>query len=332
MKIKLDEKGFPTPRSFNGASTNCVWKREGGAGLSWRARCTAWGHHQMPIHDLFSELLIPGKLRTVFQPIVNVGGSRPVLHSVECLTRAPIETGSVSPQDLFDHARRVGAEGLLDRACIVAALASAGKLGGDFRVSVNVHASTLAGDSGFPAFLADESEASGIALGRLTVEIVEHSPPHGVKAFRTALAKLRALGMLVAIDDIGLGYSNFRMIVDAQADYFKIDRYFVSGVERDPYRFAVLESVAKLAAKVDARVIAEGIETAAELGFVIEAGVDLVQGFYFSEPLTQEGLRNSPLFTDGASSRPRSSQSLRATAPSGTGTLTGDLNFGTGLV
>jgi EAL domain-containing protein (putative c-di-GMP-specific phosphodiesterase class I) len=119
------------------------------------------------------------------------------------------------------------------------------------------------------------------------------------------LAKLRALGVLVAIDDIGLGYSNFRMIVDAQADYFKIDRYFVTGIERDPYRFAVLESVAKLASKVDARVIAEGIETASELGFVIEAGIDLVQGFYFSEPLSPEHLENHAMFKDAQGTRNR---------------------------
>jgi EAL domain-containing protein (putative c-di-GMP-specific phosphodiesterase class I) len=194
---------------------------------------------------------------------------------------------------------------LLDRSCLSAALRAAGKLEGDFRVSVNVHASTLAADPDFPSFIADASDESSIDLSRLTIEIVEHSPPHAVKEFRTALAKLRTLGVLVAIDDIGLGYSNFRMIVDAQADYFKIDRYFVSGIERDPYRFAVLESVAKLAAKVDARVIAEGIETATELGSVIEAGIHLVQGFYFSEPLSPERLQVHSMFKEAQDTRSR---------------------------
>ena len=259
----------------------------------------------MPLHEVFSEMLLPRNVRTVFQPIVHLQGDKTRLHSVECLSRTPTEVVNVSPQDLFDHARQVGAEGLLDRSCMLAALRASSRLSGDFRVSVNVHASTLAADSDFPSFIADASDACGISLSRLTVEIVEHSPPHGVKAFRTALAKLRALGMLVAIDDIGLGYSNFRMIVDAQADYFKIDRYFVTGIERDPYRFAVLESVAKLAAKVDARVIAEGIETASELACVLEAGIDLVQGFYFSEPLPAERLQSHPLFKESPGSRTR---------------------------
>lgn len=254
----------------------------------------------MPLHDVFSEMLSPRNVRTVFQPIVELRGETAVLYSVECLTRTPSDVPSVSPQDLFEHARKVGGEGLLDRSCLQAALNAASQLGGDFRVSVNVHASTLAADLALPGFIADTSDACGIALSRVTLEIVEHSPPHGVKAFRTALAKLRALGVLVAIDDIGLGYSNFRMIVDAQADYFKIDRYFVSGIARDPYRFAVLESVARLAAQVDARVIAEGIETAAELGFVLAAGIDLVQGYYFSEPLAPERLRDHPLFKASA--------------------------------
>ncbi len=259
----------------------------------------------MPFHEVFSEMLIPRNVRTVFQPIVDVRGGARRLHSVECLTRTPTAVSNVSPQALFDHARQVGAEGLLDRSCMVAALRAAGRLVGDFRVSVNVHASTLAADSDFPSFIAESSDACGISLSRLTIEIVEHSPPHGVKAFRNALAKLRALGLLVAIDDIGLGYSNFRMIVDAQADYFKIDRYFVTGIERDPYRFAVLESVAKLAAKVDARVIAEGIETATELAYVLDAGIDLVQGFYFSEPLSPEDLQAHPMFQESQSGRHR---------------------------
>lgn len=249
----------------------------------------------MPLHDVFTSMLVPRNVRTVFQPIIELANGGEKMHSLECLTRTPTHVSLVSPQDLFDHARTMGAEGLLDRSCAVAALCAASKLPGEFRVSVNVHASTLARDADLPEFIAETSIACGIAPTRLTIEIVEHSPPHGVKAFRTALAKLRAFGMLVAIDDIGLGYSNFRMIVDAQADYFKIDRYFVSGIERDPYRFAVLESVAKLAAKVDARVIAEGIETASELGFVLEAGIDLVQGFYFSEPLTFERLQEYPM-------------------------------------
>ncbi len=264
----------------------------------------------MALHQVFSEMLIPRNVRTVFQPIVDLRGNKTRLHSVECLSRTPADVANVSPQDLFDHARQVGAEGLLDRSCMLAALRASGKLAGDFRVSVNVHASTLAAESDFPSFIADSSDACGISLSRLTVEIVEHSPPHGVKAFRTALAKLRALGMLVAIDDIGLGYSNFRMIVDAQADYFKIDRYFVTGIERDPYRFAVLESVVKLAAKVDARVIAEGIETASELSCVIEAGIDLVQGFYFSEPLSPEHLQNHPLFKESSGPRNRALDAL----------------------
>jgi EAL domain-containing protein (putative c-di-GMP-specific phosphodiesterase class I) len=266
----------------------------------------------MPLHEVFSEMLIAGNVRTVFQPIVDLRGGFARLHSVECLTRTRSEVPTVSTQDLFDHARQLGAERLLDRSCLLAALNAAGELEGDFRISVNVHASTLAADSDFPSFIAEASDASGVSLARLTIEIVEHSPPQGVKAFRTALAKLRALGMLVAIDDIGLGYSNYRMIVDAQADYFKIDRYFVTGIERDPYRFAVLESVAKLAAQVDARVIAEGIETATELGFVMEAGIDLVQGFHFSEPLSSERLRAYPMFKDAQLARARSQNTVSA--------------------
>ena len=64
--------------------------------------------------------------------------------------------------------------------------------------------------------------------------------------------------MRIALDDVGLGHSNFQMMVDAKPDYFKLDRYFVHGCHRDKYRRAVVASVAKLAEELDSSVVAEG--------------------------------------------------------------------------
>jgi EAL domain-containing protein (putative c-di-GMP-specific phosphodiesterase class I) len=158
-----------------------------------------------------------------------------------------------------------------------------------------VHASTLSRDATFASFVRGTAEEHGIRPERLTIEIVEHAPPHDGPAFVRAIAQLRSHSMRIALDDVGLGHSNYKMIVDARPDYFKIDRYFVRAVQDDPYRLAVLDSVARLAEKVGARVVAEGVEDGAELEAVQSLGIELIQGFFFARPLTAEAARSHDL-------------------------------------
>ena len=120
----------------------------------------------------------------------------------------------------------------------------------------------------------------------MTVEIVEHAPPWDSEAFLRALASLRQLGTSIALDDVGLGQSNFKMLLDASPEFLKLDRYFVDGCTHDPKRRAVIGSIEELARRFGARVIAEGVETEEDLLTVRALGVSLVQGFLFSKPLS----------------------------------------------
>ena len=122
------------------------------------------------------------------------------------------------------------------------------------------------------------AEANCIAPARLVVEIVEHTPFWNESIFAGSLAELRRAGVRIALDDIGVKHSNFRMALDCRPDYFKIDRYLVEGCRDDSSRRAVLESIAGLARKVGARVVAEGVSNPADLGAVTDLGIDLVQG------------------------------------------------------
>jgi len=114
---------------------------------------------------------------------------------------------------------------------------------------------------------------------RLVVEIVEHAPVWDVEAFRNVLGGLRAIGARVALDDVGLGHSNYLMILECRPDYFKIDRHFVHGAHADFYRQAVLRSVAQVAVPFGAQVVAEGVEAPEDLAAVRAAGIALAQGW-----------------------------------------------------
>lgn len=233
---------------------------------------------------LLDQILEPGALSVRFQPVFEVHSHVTVGHYVECLIRGPRGTSAESPEILFEYARKKNCESVVDRRCASVILEQARGLSEHTRVGLNVHASTLARDQGFVEFLADEGKRLGFEADRLVIEIVEHAPPWDVVAFRTALHRLRDLGAAIALDDIGLGHSNFMMILECRPNYFKIDRYFVRGARSDMYRQAVLASVAQLALPFDARVVAEGVETEADLEAVRHAGINLVQGYLFGMP------------------------------------------------
>jgi len=247
---------------------------------------------------LLDTLLEPGRLSVVFQPIFEVGSGRLKIYSVECLIRGPRGTNAERPAVLFEYVRRKRAEGPIDRACVAAALAEGALLPGAMKLNVNVHASTLARDLGFPAFLLDRTASARIPPERLVVEIVEHAPPLDVPGFRRALEELREGGLTIALDDVGLGQSNYKMILDVRPDIYKLDRYLVAGAWNDPYRQVILDSLARMVRRLEARAVAEGVEDQNELVAVEAAGIDLVQGFLFARPLPRHELVASGFLGD----------------------------------
>jgi EAL domain-containing protein (putative c-di-GMP-specific phosphodiesterase class I) len=231
---------------------------------------------------LIDRVLEPGALTAAFQPVCEVREGALRTHYLEALIRGPRGTSVEAPNVLFEYARRKNRAAELDRACVRAVLSAASSLPAHTRIGLNIHASTLALDPEFLNALGDAASANGISAERLVVEIVEHAPPWDVSGFRNGVAGLRAIGARIALDDIGLGHSNYMMILECRPDYFKIDRYFVHDARTDFYRRAVLASVAQLARPFGAQVVAEGVETADDLLAAREAGISLFQGWLMS--------------------------------------------------
>jgi EAL domain-containing protein (putative c-di-GMP-specific phosphodiesterase class I) len=224
-------------------------------------------------------ILAPGGLSMLFQPIVEVQGERLFVCAAEALARGPKGTTMEPAPILFDYVRGKGQQIAVDRACVAKAIESAEVLPPTLDISINVHAVTLSRDPGFLRSLADSAAARRIPLSRIVVEIVEHSPEWADSALLESLDALRRSGIRIALDDVGLGQSNYRMILDCRPDYFKIDRYFVQGAHRDFYRRAVIESIAHLAGRFGACAIAEGVEDSRDLEAVKSLGIGLVQGY-----------------------------------------------------
>ena len=239
-----------------------------------------------------NRILQPGAITPVYQPVLRVVGADHRIEGVECLSRGPRGTNFESAEVLFEYVRLKREESLVDRACIAAAFRGASGLPAALRLGVNVHASTLGRDHGFIAFLQTTAAATGIALPRITIEIVEHAPPWDNISFQSSLQELRQLGMAIALDDVGLGLSNFKMLLDVRPDFLKLDRYFVDGCANDRHRRAVITALRQLARDFNAEIVAEGVESIEDSVALQDLGISLMQGFYYAEPLAAEAMRD----------------------------------------
>lgn len=243
----------------------------------------------MPTH--LDEILAPGALRAVFQPVVDLTDGARAVFAYEGLIRGPVSTNFAEPDVIFGYVRRKRHEDRVDRACVAAILREARALPAGPLININVHAATLARARGFVDEVVGEAERTGIDPSRVVVEIVEHGSAWNEPRFLGAIERVRACGLRVALDDIGAGLSNYKMILDTHPDFFKIDRYVVTGCDRDSSRKKVLTSIRDLAAAFGARAIAEGVEIGEEARTLLSLGIELMQGYLFARPQSAATLR-----------------------------------------
>jgi EAL domain-containing protein (putative c-di-GMP-specific phosphodiesterase class I) len=243
--------------------------------------------------SLLGALGRPGGLVVAFQPMLEWREPGLTTVGLEALVRGARGSGLESASDLFARARREGAEVEVDRLCLRAIFRCVEERRPELDVSVNVHASTLGGDPEFPTFLFRLAEAHAIDLARVTVEIVEQSRTPDEGRLQANLAALRQAGLRIALDDVGLGYSNYQMMLDCVPDFLKVDRYLVAGCDLDLRRRAILDSVFLLGGRIGARMVAEGVETRGELQVLTMLGVELFQGFLFSRPIPSAELERN---------------------------------------
>ncbi len=151
-------------------------------------------------------------------------------------------------------------------------------------MSVNVSARQFR-ETSFRAAIAGVLERSGIGPECLEIEITESTIMLDPRGARELLTELRALGVKVALDDFGTGYSSFSQLKHFPFSRIKIDQSFVEGVAEKPEDAAIVRTIIAMAQGLGLNVIAEGVETAAQLAFLRRHGCNCMQGYLFSKPL-----------------------------------------------
>ncbi len=118
----------------------------------------------------------------------------------------------------------------------------------------------------------------------LVVEITENALLRDIETTRSTLATLTSIGIRIAVDDFGVGYSNFSLLRQLPFDMLKLDRTLVCDIEHDRHARALAEGMLDLAARLDLRVVAEGVETEGQVALLEAAGCAGMQGFHLACP------------------------------------------------
>jgi diguanylate cyclase (GGDEF)-like protein/PAS domain S-box-containing protein len=241
----------------------------------------AWEHDQFVLH---------------YQPIVGSDGrvvgaealTRGEVIGVEALARWPhLERGMIGPNQFIPLAERTGRILSLDRWAIATAARQAAQWvehGWEGWISVNLSTRSLH-DPDLPDYMARTIAAHGLEHGRLVVEITESTAMRDPGLTAEVLEALRDIGVLVAIDDFGVGHSSLAYLKLFPVDLLKLDASFIRDIGRGGNDEHLVETMISLAHRIGAKVVAEGVEEAAQMKWLQQAGCDYIQGFLVGRPV-----------------------------------------------
>ncbi len=226
-----------------------------------------------------------GELELFFQP-QNDARTRS-LCGFEALVRwRHPQHGLISPVDFIPVAEETGQILEIGRWVLETACTTAAGWPERFKVAVNVSAFQLAQDT-LPLQVATALSKSGLKPERLEIEITESGVITDQEHALKIVLALKELGVSVAMDDFGTGYSSLSTLQSFPFDKIKIDREFVKSLTVSPQSAAIVRSTILLGASLGIPVLAEGVETEEQLGFLQLEGCKSVQGYLFGEPLPE---------------------------------------------
>lgn len=226
------------------------------------------------------------EFQLVYQPKVHALSGR--LTSLEALARWNRPgVGQVSPVEFIGAAERTGLIGNLGTLLLKQACQQIARWQHQFShcvpVAVNVSPLQLL-DPRFPQLVADTLQSCGVAARWLTLEITESSAVQNLEQTTVQVEQLRAMGVHVAMDDFGTGFSSLNMLRTLRLHTVKIDRGLIDPLP-SPDAVAVVRAICQLADALHLHVVAEGVETEAQATAARDAGCEELQGYLYSKPL-----------------------------------------------
>lgn len=221
------------------------------------------------------------KVRTVYQPVVDVAEKRVI--GYEALARPPQELFQ-SPDLLFKAAHREGVLWPLERLCRARAVENMPRMSEGQFLFLNTEPDSVFDPELRKNKFVDQMARVGLDPRQVVLEITEHVEVQDYTELRGALAEIREMGFLLAMDDVGSGYAGLQAIAEMRPDYLKVDMTLVRDMHLDPFKQELIATIRRFTDNTGIVLIAEGVESIAELESLANVGVRCAQGYLFARP------------------------------------------------
>jgi EAL domain-containing protein (putative c-di-GMP-specific phosphodiesterase class I) len=228
---------------------------------------------------------LPFDFTMAFHPIVDL--DRGVVWGYEALVRGTQGQPAGQILSQVDEGRQYK----FDQACRVKAIELAGRLfprTDETRLSINFMPNAVYEPAACIRTSLETARRVGFDTRRIMFEFTENERMVDTKHVARIIAEYKRLGFITAIDDFGAGHAGLNLLANLQTDLIKIDMEIIRGVTDSAARRAIIAGILVMARALDITIIAEGIETEAELATLRDAGIDLFQGFLFAKPALED--------------------------------------------
>lgn len=223
---------------------------------------------------------LPFDFTMAFHPIIDL--AHHTVWGYEALVRGTRGESAGHILGMIDETNRYK----FDQACRVKAIELAGKLfpNEDTRLSINFMPNAVYEPAACIRATLDAAHRVGFAHRQIMFEFTENERMADVTHVQRIIAEYRKQGFVTALDDFGAGYAGLNLLANFQPDFIKLDMELIRGIATSPARQTIVTSVIMMARQLGVSVIAEGVETEAELAALRSSGIELFQGYCFAKP------------------------------------------------
>ncbi len=234
--------------------------------------------------DWLVEMLTTERFISYFQPIVSINDTSQIF-GYESLLRGLDEQGNlVLPTPILELATEAGLIPQLDQIARLSTITQFSRYQVSGHIFINFAPTSLYDPVFCLRSTVEAIDVAGISHDRVVFEVVESDNPQDLDHLKAVLQYYRNAGFLVALDDLGSGYSSLNLLHQLRPDFIKLDIELIRDVHQDLYKASITEKLLEIAQKLNIQTVAEGIECIEELNWLQERGANFAQGYLIAKP------------------------------------------------
>jgi EAL domain-containing protein (putative c-di-GMP-specific phosphodiesterase class I)/GGDEF domain-containing protein len=231
------------------------------------------------------DILNSRSISPLFQPIIDI--SNAIVFGHEALIRGPVGTKLHSPISLLGSSHLAGLLPEVESLCREIVLSRYADCKNQNKLFVNISPTCLMLTNSQFEFNIKQLERFNLKPSDIVIEITEGSTVNDFSVLKDTVARYKAYGFGIALDDLGEGFSSLRLWSEIHPNFVKIDKHFITNIQNDPIKQEFVRAIQKIATESGGQTIAEGVETRDELAVIKDLKINYAQGFLLGRPMPQ---------------------------------------------